>query len=239
MKWNENENVIAPKLSILGAVQFCIPFFSNEQCSVVGGWVGSASVMFIWEGGWVSQFLTEHCLVWKKPHTEMDSPLHYCCSVLILIMKFMARNNTSNEIFTRLMMDHLCYPKIKHLINAHGRLQAWEPKRGHFHISRTFYGIKIRPFFGWDRAKNVKKKTHFGLGLWGEGHLLEGGVYWVFYGSLVTYFDRALLQWCHRQTTWWRCRTVMWSLPYIDHNHQGPGTLRCRRYHNNSLPGPL
>ncbi len=28
----------------LGVVHFCVRFFSNEQCSVAGGWVGSGQV---------------------------------------------------------------------------------------------------------------------------------------------------------------------------------------------------
>ena len=43
--------------------------------------------------------------------------------------------------------------------------------------------MKIGPFLSEIELKTLKE-THFGLWVMGEGRLLEGGVYWVFYGIL-------------------------------------------------------
>ncbi len=43
--WNARDSRRkAPPIPPLGVVHLCVWFFSNEQCSVVGGWVGSGQV---------------------------------------------------------------------------------------------------------------------------------------------------------------------------------------------------
>ncbi len=47
--------------------------------------------------------------------------------------------------------------------------------------------MKIGLFLAEIEPKTLKK-THFGLWVVGEGRLLEGGVYWVFYGTQFEIF---------------------------------------------------
>ncbi len=67
---------------------------------------------------------------------------------------------------------------VKHPINAHRCLQAWQDI---FNFQQPFMEWKSDHF--WLRYNQKReKRLNMGVCVEGEGRLLEGGVYWVFYG---------------------------------------------------------
>ncbi len=116
-------------------IYFILSIFAYYFSQTNGGWVGSATVMFVWEGGWVGQFLTEHCLIginhmqkWTAPYTTA------VLYVLILIMKFMMRNNTKIKIapsvdkgciLIRILVTCLTLSRTKKDMRAIWRLRPW------------------------------------------------------------------------------------------------------------------
>ncbi len=67
---------------------------------------------------------------------------------------------------------------VKHPINAHRRLQAWQDI---FNFQQLFMEWKSDHF--WLRYNQKReKRLNMGVCVEGEGRLLEGGIYWVFYG---------------------------------------------------------